>query len=272
MGKQSKQPKRTNSNPYAYGFSPTKVMKLDEETGGPKKYPHVYRLSAVRGGYYEIVWLDHGRNANDDGYNPYILALARGNGSFVDRNNVVHLNSTLVDMGILDYFIRRGNNGEALRNETASNGTYWNRRVLLRFIASTESGPERTVADMRADLNTLCVLTPALNREVDPNSRITNSYVSSEPVFPTNPGDEELMSLDHYLLDEDVVRVMEAHNQALSPTFAADHPEAASVYFNPFRTTYPNSAHKYGFSNRSPGGSVVGSIEGSPRNEQHRDD
>lgn len=153
MAKQSKHPNRTNPNPYARGFSPAKVIKLDEETGGPKEYEPV--------NYSELFQLYHGKNVNDDGYRPYILSLARGKGSFVDRNSVVHWNLNQMVMPYFRHFIVRGQNGEDFRNETASNGIYWSRRLL----------------------------------------------------FPTDDGGEELISLDHYLTDDDVVRVMEAHNQ-----------------------------------------------------------
>jgi hypothetical protein len=55
------------------------------------------------------------------------------------------------------------------------------------------------------------------------------------------------VSLDHYLDDEDVVEVMESNCTLLSPTFALDHPEEASIYFNPLRNIYPVEAHRYGW-------------------------
>ena len=145
MPKHSKQLNRTNQNPYAVGFSPSKVMKLDKETGGQKTHE--------LGHYTKSVLFGGGMDANDDGYHRHsILACARG-------SSVVDLNlDLLADFRALIFFIR---NGEAFPDETASNGIYWSRHSFT----------------------------------------------------PADHGAEELISLDHYLIDDDVVRVMEAHNQ-----------------------------------------------------------
>jgi hypothetical protein len=58
-----------------------------------------------------------------------------------------------------------------------------------------------------------------------------------------------MSSLDHYLTDHDVVKVMLANcGSLLSPNFATEHFLVACIYFNPLRRDLPeNILSQYGF-------------------------
>ncbi|MGL4350147.1 MAG: hypothetical protein ACRCT2_06200, partial [Plesiomonas shigelloides] len=84
-----------------------------------------------------------------------------------------------------------------------------------------------------------------LNASIDTASIGVHKYAIASPVHEKNLDDGEPVSLDHYLVDSDVIRVMEDSCWWLSDNFASS--KAADMYFNPNRKTYPREARKYGF-------------------------
>jgi hypothetical protein len=233
-------------NKYAIGYSPKKPIK--QEIKASQKSSHMFYLCSIRGGFFEVAYLNHGRNCHDDGYYPHTVNLVRGGGTFLDKNNRVQSDERLVQHGFLNCYFRRGPDGEILTNITVSRGLTWNRRLLLKCNTPEDAiNGGRTDEQMIDTLATLCRVTVDLNARIDLNSRVTNDYAYAQPVHEKNPVDGEDVSLDHYLLDRDVVEVLEGNCDILGPTFAVDYPEVASVYFDPYRATYPPEVHKYGW-------------------------
>lgn len=65
-----------------------------------------------------------------------------------------------------------------------------------------------------------------------------------------NPVDNGVVSLDHYLPDNDVMEVLKTYiGDTPNPTFATENELRASVYFNPAHTTYPVTALQRGYRN-----------------------
>lgn len=234
-------------NKYLIGFSPRKPVK--QEFKASDKNSHMFYLSSIRGGFFEIAYLEHARNTNDDGYFPHTVNLVRGGGTFQDRNDNIIVDERLADQGFMSVHFRRGPDGNTLTNVTVSRGVQWNRRVLLKCNTPEEIRDGRTDAQMIGTLATLCRVTVDLNTRVDVNSRVANNYAYAPPVHKKNPVDGEAVSLDFHMVDREVVAVLETYCTILSPTFAVDYPDAASVYFDPFRKTFPAEILKYGWVN-----------------------
>ena len=232
-------------NLYASAFSPRKPVKYSGGVGN--KIVHMYFICSVRGGIFEVAFLEHGRVALDEGFHPHTKSLIRGGGAFEAKNLVVHSDDRLTDMGFVSVHFRRGQDGDARRNVTMSNGDRWKQHVLLRCNTTEEIIKGRTDDDMSNTLHMVCQVTSEWNKKLGNNSRVANEYSYAKPLHEKNPIDGESVSLDHYLLDHEVLDVMVTYCPILSPTFAGDHPDIAAVYFTPNRASYPEGSYKFGF-------------------------
>lgn len=236
-------PKREPYNPYSDGLTPPKVIKKEVENDRPK---HVFRLFKTRGNVFCVLILDHGKKKSDDGYAPYTFKVVRNQGEFLDKRNKKHSDDTLTRLGFGNWFHRRGPDGGDLLNETISrDGTQYARRAILWLLPK----PDMEQKELERGLMQVISVTTKLNKQID--GYANNQYMFSIEPEQINPSDGQVVSLDYYFPDKEVIRILKAHYGDIPlPTFATDNPLRASVYFDPMRDTYPAEAHSWGYGDK----------------------
>lgn len=201
--------------------------------------PDTFYIADTMGSLHNVIYLDSGKNPYRDGNMPHTVGVVSGEGVYEASENVVHIEERLRDIGIHYVFRRRGPDGEKT-----------DRHILLLvkepwMLDDLKAG--RTDEHLLDDLTVVKKVTEELNASIDTASVGVRKYAIASPVHEKNPDDGEPVSLDHYLVDSDVIRVMEDGPWSLDETFAFS--KAADLYFNPNRNNYPAEARKYGFIN-----------------------
>lgn len=238
-------------NPYALGHSPTKKVKI--EAADFKFKPHVFYVAHILGGLYEFIWCDHGKNPGDEGFVPNAVNVVKKK-IIVSPGGVELTNKVFQGLQIQYVFYRRAPNGSIKTNVSeAKNGIHYKQHVFVRTNKVEESGGKRFGTPSEQTLIQLKRENERLNMVMDEKKqvKITNTYAIGKdgPLIPKNP-DGSLVSADHFLLDDDVVTLMEDNCLLLKDegeNFFKNYPDIAAVYFNPERPTYPASVKKYGF-------------------------
>lgn len=239
--------------PWLKGHSPVKQVKTEIVERDVR--PHIFRVHYTLGGLYEIYTLDHGRNRYDDGYWPYTIRLLR-TGPFTSNGRTVGI-PRILDTEISDAVYRRGPDGDILRNATAptDGGLPYPRRAAVRCNTFEEIIRGRTEEDSLRSCGQVMRVTMEANAMVDEARRgPRNRYEVSPNIVRERRANGDLVGLDFYLLDDDVVRIMMRNctllfNEDETPNanFVRDNPEVAAVYFDPDRTSFPDICRQWGF-------------------------
>lgn len=218
----------SRSNTY---FVNKKVPQKD------RALPDTFFIADTIGNLHNVIYLESGKNLYSDGHMPHTIGVVRGEGVYEASENVVHIEERLEDIGIHYVFRRRGPDGEKTD------------RLILLLVKEPsmldDLEADRTDQHLINDLTVVKKVTEELNASIDTASIGVHKYAIASPVHEKNLDDGEPVSLDHYLVDSDVIRVMEDSCWCLDDKFAFS--KAADMYFNPNRKTYPHEARKYGF-------------------------
>ena len=229
----TKRGETTSTNRSNTCFVNKKVPQKD------RALPDTFYIADTIGNLHNVIYLESGKNPNHDGHMPHTIEVVRGDRVYEASKNVVHIEERLQDIGIHYAFRRRGPDGKK---------TDCHILLLVKepwMLDDLKAG--RTDQHLIDDLTIVKKVTEELNASIDTASVGVRKYATASPVHEKNPVDGEHVSLDHYLVDSDVIRVMEDGPWALDETFAFS--KAADLYFNPNRRTYPAEARKYGFIN-----------------------
>lgn len=189
--------------------------------------PDIWRIHEVYGQLYYVITVDSGSNSAREGLQANTVALVEGDGYFVTKDLKLYMDERLHDIGIQYAFPRRGDDS---------------RTVLL---LCREAWMLDSVADVDQLMIDAVALVKKVTEEVNAATGTLKEYTCAAPTHEMSPGGIRIASLDHYLEDIDVIRVLEESNWILEFDFAPGR--AADMYFDPDRQTYPSEAHQYGY-------------------------
>jgi hypothetical protein len=89
--------------------------------------------------------------------------------------------------------------------------------------------------------------TISLNYKLSDGSRAIDRKYRIDPDNWMPPDTKQFYSLNQYLLDDDVINIMENYVSNLDSKFAKNYAELAQSFFHPSTMTYPTKALEYGF-------------------------
>lgn len=252
-------------------FSPKRLNAPDVLAMDKKD---TYWIQSSGGGMIDVITMDSRRSKHNDGFWPFVTGLATdGNGQYKviyiaivspfanheqtltlsfskqgkDKKGVefVYECNDILELGIPYAFMRRKelNENSRLDNELydKKNGRYWGRKCLLRVNTQV-----RTKLERMTTLARLIDVTHKLNKKLRPSAS-SNMYKIGGDLTPEDV--KECLSLDHFIMDEEVNEVMMNHVTDLGPTWAVDNPELAKCFLDPKRHSYPAFALEIGYVN-----------------------
>lgn len=193
-------------------------------------------IAAIRGWHYNIIYSISGSDDHVDGHLAKTIDLMQGE-RYTDLGlspkDWGDIDEGLSAIGIQEAFCSRRDPSRKIILQSRSTHVMGN---IKNGAAADQSMVEdlRIVKDLTEQLNELLFLT----------MKEWHEYNIAPPIRKTNE-DGELVSLDYYLLDPDVIYVMENSGFILDPDFA--HSEDAAMFFSPGRKSYPKGVRKYGF-------------------------
>lgn len=260
MGKHTKKDFSSNGagNPYAIGHSPAKSKsKIPHHKPVLSKHKaHTLCVRPTRGHMVEIIISEHPFKVNTDAFMPNIYHLlhddeCKGKEGIVlsheQLNDLGISKEPLEELGIRNWYELRGPDG---RPVASGDGEKFPRRVITKVNEAEQIKFGRKKKAMLTDLEKLTSFAQKV-------ANATNKY---ETVYEAdieirgerNPNDGKLVTIDHYLLDEDVVELMETNlkdpeMEILDIDFVKNYFDVACAYFNPYRKDLPESARQYGF-------------------------
>lgn len=209
------------------------MNNLDDDT--PSGATHIIKMCEIWGQHYNVFWVCKAQIGSGFGSWPYTADLVKGGGVLECSENVVLVDDTLSHIGIVESYPHRDDEScEVL--------------LLDKKGWIGGEGPDFDTSDMKlkADLVKVKKVTEELNASIGgPREAALRTYSIATPIRELDPRDNKVISLDYFLKDQDVIKVLVNSGFHLGPDFAAC--DVAHMYFSPDRQTYPPEIHQYGF-------------------------